>query len=224
VHASRQTTLQLANWLHQLANKSLSLSGIISVSSIPSANAGQRKIEPMGLERIEIKLSKKKAVLTFLGAVAFVAVGIWMIDVADSQHRYPPTLLSVTGYSSIIFFGAAGLYVFYKLFDSKPGLIIDKEGIHDNSNGSSAQLIKWEQIKGLKIEQVMSTKFILIDIHDPEGFMEKTGGLTKRLMKGNYKMYGTPISIISNSLNCNTDHLFKIISERMILEHKREME
>ena len=177
----------------------------------------------MGQERIEIKLSKRKAVLTFLGAVAFVAVGIWMIDFADSQHRYSPTLLKVTGYSSIIFFGAAGLYIFYKLFDSKPGLIIDKEGIHDNSNASSAQLIKWGQIKGIKIEQVMSTKFILIDIHDPEDFMEKTVGLTKRLMRGNYKMYGTPISIISNSLNCDTDYLFKLISERMILEHKKEI-
>jgi hypothetical protein len=178
----------------------------------------------MGQERIEIKLSKKKAVLTFLGAVAFVVAGLWMIDFADSQHSYSPTLLIVTGYSSIFFFGAAGLYIFYKLFDSKPGLIIDSEGIYDNSNASSAQLIKWGQIKGLKIEQVMSTKFILIDIHDPEDFMKKTRGLTKRLMKGNYKMYGTPISIISNSLNCETDYLFKVISERMILEHKKKME
>lgn len=178
----------------------------------------------MGQERIEIKLSKKKVVLTFLGAVAFVVAGIWMIDVADNQHRYHPTSLKVTGYSSIIFFGAVGLYGFYKLFDSKPGLIIDKEGIHDNSNASSAHLIKWKQIKGIKIEQVMSTKFILIDIHDPEDFIESTKGLKKRLMKGNYMKYGTPISIISNSLNCNTDYLFKIISERMILEHKNETE
>ena len=178
----------------------------------------------MRQERIEIKLSKRKSVSTFLGAIAFVVVGIWMIGMADNQHRYPPTLLKVTGYSAIIFFGAVGVYGFYKLFDSKPGLIIDKEGIHDNSNASSAQLIKWEQIRGLKIEQVMSTKFILIDIYDPEAFMEKIGGLQKRLMKGNYKIYGTPISIISNSLNCDTDYLFKIISERMISEHKKKIE
>ncbi|MBT1704066.1 STM3941 family protein [Chryseosolibacter indicus] len=175
----------------------------------------------MGQERIEIKLSKRKAVLTFLGAIAFVVAGIWMIALADNQHRFPPPLLNVTGYSAIILFGAVGLYIFYKMFDSKPGLIIDKDGIHDNSNASSAQLIKWEQIKGLKIEQVMSTKFILIDIHDPEDFMEKIGGLKKKLMKGNYKMYGTPISIISNSLNGDTDYLFKIISERMIAEHNK---
>jgi hypothetical protein len=174
----------------------------------------------MGQERIEIKLSKKKAVLSFSGALAFVVGGLWMVSVSDNQVRYIPLLLKVTGYSSILFFAAAGMFILYKLFDSKPGLVIDNEGLHDNSNASSAQLVTWSQIKGIKIEQVMSTRFILVDIHDPEGFMENIVGLMKRLMMGNYKMYGTPISIISNSLNCNTENLYKIISERMSLEKK----
>lgn len=178
----------------------------------------------MGQDRIEIKLSKRKTLLTFLGAVAFVVVGIWMINEADNQHRYPPTAFMATGYISIIFFGAAGLFIFYKLLDFKPGLVIDDEGIHDNSNASSAQLVKWGQIKGIKVEQVMSTKFILIDIHDPKGFMANFGGLKKKLLMGNYKMYGTPISIISNSLKCDTDYLFKVISERMVVEHKNKIE
>lgn len=175
----------------------------------------------MEQERIEIKLSKGKTLLTFLGAVAFVVLGIWMINQADGQHRYPPMIVKATGYVSIIFFGAAAVFIFYKLLDVKPGLILDDEGIHDNSNASSAQLIKWEQVKGIRIKQVMSTKFILIDIHDPQGFMANIGGLKKRLMMGNYKMYGTPVSITSSSLKCNTDYLFKVISERMMSEHKR---
>lgn len=170
----------------------------------------------MELERIEIKLSKKKALLTFFGAAAFVVSGIWMIQVADTQARYPPSLAKTVGYSAIVFFGTVGLYILYKLFDSKPGLVIDREGIHDNSNAASAGLIKWEQIKGVKIEQVMSTKFILIDIHDPETFIQKFSGMKKKLMWGNYKMYETPVSIVSNSLQCDTDYLFKIIRERMI--------
>lgn len=178
----------------------------------------------MRQERIEIKLSKGKTLLTFLGAVAFVILGIWMINEADNQHRYPPMALVTAGYISIIFFGTAVLFIFYKLLDVKPGLIIDDAGIYDNSNASSAHLIKWNRIKGIKIEHVMSTKFILIDIHDPKDFIQNFRGLKKKLMTGNYKMYGTPISIISNSLKCNTDYLFKVISERMILEHKKEIE
>lgn len=185
----------------------------------------------MEQERIEIKLSKVKGILTFLGSVAFVVFSIWLINYADTHEtvnilffELDPASVTVMSYVGLAFFGLVGLYIFYKLFDSKPGLIIDKDGIHDNSNASSAHLIKWEQIKGLKIKKVMSTKFILIDIHTPEDFMQNFSGIKKKLMQGNYRMYGTPISIISNSLNCNTEYLFTTIKKRMILEHKNNIE
>src|SRR5689334_17009606 len=98
-------------------------------------------------EPIEIKLSKRKTILTFLGAIAFVAAGIWMITTADTQERYSPTRLTVIGYSAVVFFGAAALFSFYKLFESRPGLILDSEGIHNNTYALSSQLIRWDQIK-----------------------------------------------------------------------------
>src|SRR5690606_27527327 len=39
----------------------------------------------------------------FPATFTFVVAGLWMIDFADSQHSYSPTLLIVTGYSSIFF-------------------------------------------------------------------------------------------------------------------------
>ena len=41
VLASQQTTLRLANWLHQLANEGIALSGINRHLSIPCAHAGR---------------------------------------------------------------------------------------------------------------------------------------------------------------------------------------
>jgi hypothetical protein len=115
----------------------------------------------------------------------------------------------------MIFFGVAGIYIFYKLFDTKPGLIIDNEGIHDNSSAAAGHLISWDRIKGVRVEQVMSTKFILIDIEDPEQFMSEVSGVKKRLMWSTYKMYGTPISIASTALICSFDELFEIINSRL---------
>jgi hypothetical protein len=40
VLASQQTTLRLANWLRQLANERLALSGIVRYLSIPSPMLG----------------------------------------------------------------------------------------------------------------------------------------------------------------------------------------
>ena len=176
----------------------------------------------MGQERIEIKLSKAKGILTLLGSVAFVLTSIWLIDYADNHEtvdigflKLDPAIVIVIGYVGLIFFGLAGLYILYKLFDKKPGLIIDNEGIYDNSSAAAGHLIKWERITGLRVEQVMSTKFILIDIKNPEEFMDGVNGLKKKLMWSTYKMYGTPTSISSSTLSCDFDELFQIINGRL---------
>ncbi len=77
------------------------------------------------------------------------------------------------------------------------------------------QLIKWERINGIRVEQVASTKFILIDIKDPEQYIEQSSGLKKKLMQGNYKMYGTPVSMASVALQIRFDELAKLIGERL---------
>jgi hypothetical protein len=170
----------------------------------------------MDQERIEIKLSKGKGILTLLAALTFVFVSIWLINFADNQTRYDPFFVTVTGYVGMIFFGLAGLYIFYKLFDSKPGLVIDKDGIYDNSSAAAGHFIEWGRITGLRVEQVMSTKFILIDIEKPEQFIDGANGIKKKLMWSTYKVYGTPISISSSTLNCNFEELFQILNRRLI--------
>ena len=99
-----------------------------------------------------------------------------------------------------------------KLSDKKPGLIIDKNGITDNSNASSIGLIEWSDISEIKTSQVMSTKFIMIEVINPEKYIEKAkNGMKAKLMRANMKMYGTPLSITSNTLNYNFEELEKLI-------------
>jgi hypothetical protein len=149
----------------------------------------------MNQERIEIKLSKAKGILTLLGSVVFVLVSLWLLSFADQRDRYTPTFVKSAGYIGVIFFGLCGLYIFYKLFDTKPGLIIDDKGILDNSSAASEHLITWDRIIGVRIGQVKSTRFILIDLADPEQFMNEMKGIKRTLMWGTYKMYGTPTSL-----------------------------
>src|SRR5689334_20773562 len=169
----------------------------------------------MNQERIEIKLSKIKSILTFFGSVAFVLVSFWLIGYADQQDSYTPTFVKGAGYIGLIFFGLCALYIFYKLFDTKPGLVIDDNGILDNSSVASGHIIKWDKIVGLRIGQVNSTKFILIDLVDPDEFMQEIKGIKKTLMWGTYKMYGTPTSIANTTLNCDFDELYNLIDKRL---------
>ena len=116
------------------------------------------------------------------------------------------------GILAILFFGATGIFGFRKLFDKKVGLIIDSNGITDNSNASSVGLIEWNDITDIITKQVMSTKFLLINVNDPEKYIGKTKNAMKaKLMRSNMKMYGTPLSITSNTLKYDFEELKKLI-------------
>lgn len=87
-----------------------------------------------------------------------------------------------------------------------------KNGINDNSSGASVGLINWEDISGISTSEIASTKFILIETTNPDKYINRAkNGLAKRAMKANAKMYGTPISISSNTLKIKHNALFDII-------------
>ena len=168
-------------------------------------------------DRIEIPLSKKKILLLLFATIAFVACGIW---IATNPEMFIPNIFRITnpeiirigGIAGILFFGAGGIYGIKKLFDKKFGLIIDANGITDNSNASSIGLIEWNDISEIRTKQVMSTKFLLIDIVNPEKYIAKAkNGIQAKLMKANMNIYETPLSITSNTLKYDFGKLEKLI-------------
>ena len=170
-------------------------------------------------EQIEIPLSKKKMVFTFLGAIVFVGLGIWLL-VNPPKISNPifgnPTVILIVGLASIIFFGLAGAIIFRKFLDKKPGLTISKEGITDNSSGVSAGLIPWSDIHEIKVSQVMSQKFLMLVVNNPQDYLDKVANPLKRnAMNINYKTYGSPISISSNALQTNFNDLQRLLTEKL---------
>ena len=121
-------------------------------------------------EQIEIPLSKKKMLLTLFGAIIFVGLGLWFLINPPKISNLifgNPTLIFIVGLASIIFFGLVAITIFRKFSDKKPGLIINRKGITDNSSGVSAGLIPWTDIKEIKISQVMSQKFLMFIVPSP---------------------------------------------------------
>jgi len=100
-------------------------------------------------------------------------------------------------------------------FDLAPTVndyVIGTDG--DNSNATSIGLIKWTDIIGITTSQVMSSKFIMIEVQNPEEYIAKAKNpISKRAMKANMKMYGSPITIISKSLKYNFPKLESTLKE-----------
>ncbi|MEN2415568.1 STM3941 family protein [Flavobacterium mesophilum] len=166
------------------------------------------------MSEIRIDLNKRKIFLALIGSIIFIFLGIQFILNPEHfvSHSYRnPGFIKIAGFASIIFSGICLIFLLFKIFDKKPGLIINDNGITDNSHYGSVGLIDWSKIKGIRTRQVMSTKFLLIDVSNPQAFIENSSRFKASLMKANLKMYGTPLSITSNSLNYNFDDLEKLI-------------
>lgn len=175
-------------------------------------------------KQIEIPLSKIKMILMFIGALAFIAIGMWfIIDPPEMSYRSGrraifgnPDFLFIIGVISILFFGFVAVFIFKKLFDKKAGLIINQKGIVDNSSGLSIGLILWSDIQGIETIKVNNQKFIMLILKNPQNYLDKvTNKLKRKGMEVNCKWYGSPISISANTLQINHKDLYTLLSEKM---------
>lgn len=168
---------------------------------------------------IEIPLSKKKMLATFFGATLFVILGAWfLINPPQISNRVfgNPTLIFATGLTSVIFFGAIAIIIIRKMMDKRPGLIINKEGIIDNSSGVSAGLIPWNDIENITVTKVMSQRFLMIHVRNPQDYLSKvTNPIKRNTMALNYKSYGSPISISANALEIDFDNFYNLLTDKI---------
>jgi hypothetical protein len=171
-----------------------------------------------------IPLSKRKLLMLLVGSVLFVVAGVFFL-IKPTTFLNPlmqnTRFIAIIGSAAILFFGFCAVFAAKKMFDDRPGLIIDQLGITDNSSAVSGGLIPWNEIDGISTAQVQSQRFILLMVSDPEKYIAaQQGSFKRRMMKINYRMYNTPICINANGLQTNFDELYNTIKASYIAQKK----
>lgn len=168
------------------------------------------------MQKIEIPISKSKIVLLLLAALIFVGLGLWFVvapPALENTSWRNPANITLVGYASIIFFGICSLYFIHKLFDNKPGLIIDDTGLFDNSSGLPTSHILWLDIEDISVIEIYRQKLIMLKVKNPEDYINGETRLLKRKnMSLNNKMYGAPLSLSANGLKISFDDLLELIT------------
>jgi hypothetical protein len=162
-------------------------------------------------DRVAISSSKVKLILLTIGALLFMAGGIWLFGVADTQTRYSPAFVKGVAVLATGFFGLCGLYGLPKIFDGSPGLVVDREGIIDNSSGVAAGRVTWQEIRDVQVLTVSGQQFLAVVVNNPEKYLGKGNILSRFFVNLNYKAYGTPIFISAQSLKGSFEDLEKHI-------------
>lgn len=173
-------------------------------------------------QKIEIQTSKTKIVFSLIGSLTFVALGFMFLVFVPPLNQNgvlgDPALILAVGIITVLTFGFFSAMMLVKLMDDKPGMIISKDGILDNTGAGSASagLIPWTEIREIKVANFLNQKFIMIAVADPDGFIGKeSNALKRKAMKMNLKTYGAPIGISPNGLRIKYDELHKLLLEQM---------
>jgi len=161
---------------------------------------------------VVIPLSKGKVVLLILGALTFVAGSIWIWSIADGQTRYNPLYVKAVAIAGVSFFGLCAIYGCLKVFDTQSGLIIDDQGIVDNSSAVAAGRILWNEVVALNVSEIAGQRFITVVVADPQKFVGRGNFLSRMLNAANTNMTGSPINISSQSLALKFDELVQAMT------------
>lgn len=138
--------------------------------------------------------------LLLLGAM-MAAVAIWVYLLPAHATRYPIWFLHAVGAFGGALFGLMSLFHIVRLFDGGPGLIVDREGIVDRTTFTSVGRIPWADIQGLRVAGRGLSKYLAIDVLDPDKFFNNGNMLQRTLRAINSLFVGSPVWLTAKSLS-----------------------
>jgi hypothetical protein len=165
-------------------------------------------------ETVAVPLRRGRIFLFVAGSAVFVALGVFLLleELDEGWHFdfYHVVVFLVTiGFCSLIFVVAS-----IKLFDPRPGLVVDAEGIHDNASGVSAGRIPWRDVAGVKVTRVGSEQFLTIVVRDPKKYASRGSILKRQLNRANAMYYGSSVQIPASTLKIEFDQLVTLVKSR----------
>jgi hypothetical protein len=169
----------------------------------------------------EIPLSRTKLAKLLFFSFLFLAFGLWMI-VTDPQTSNPVfnnvVVKSLASYGGTIM-GLFGIYFFSrKLLDKKPGLVLNEQGIYDNTSLFRFGLIPWSDISQIyerKVQASIASKqqLVTIGLIQPEKYITReTNVLKRKTLQANARFYGSPVHISTNGLKTNHKELLNLMN------------
>jgi len=170
--------------------------------------------------------NKKKYVSIFLLyalliSFVFIYLMLFVIDYTDVNHLLKfVLLLPIMCY--VFLFTVFGVSNFIWKFNKKAILIINDEGIDDNTNLRALGKIKWDEIESIKLSTHINsgkyrfrTNMLLINLNNLNEIISLVPKWKQKQLKKLSKKFGTPYIILQIHIDYDIKELEKLILERM---------
>lgn len=162
---------------------------------------------------VTIPQNKSKLSGYLLLSLAFVAGGIWLWRVADDYSGFKHWKAIVGAVIGVPFFGLGVVIFGFKLFDPRPGLVLNEQGVHRMGLFGFQPVIRWEHITYCTIAKVKRTTILLVHVDNVEEVLARLSPIARWSQRMALAQFGTPHSITSNGLRIGIEELKDLIEK-----------
>ena len=169
------------------------------------------------MDKVDIPFNKLKLIgLILIGLIFFILSGtmVYKPYMFVSKIFRSEALILCAG-----IFGLVSSLYFLLLFstktiDYKSGIKVNDKGIFENTTFSSLGLLKWSDIQRIEVYTLMSNRFILVFLKNPQDYFNSQKNILKRMLSYlNNVQHKTPVLVNPNTLDCTFEELESAIRE-----------
>lgn len=159
-------------------------------------------------DSILIPISKAK--IKTLVAVHFIiaivsAGGLYYFSKKQDENQLAFQIAAIV--MGLIFLIIASTHA-RKLKERNAGILMDVNGIHDNTSAIGVGLVDWKDIKDISRPANQKDKTVVVQVKNPDKYIKTAkNGAVKRLLEQNIKLYDSPIVLNAKFLSLSFEEL-----------------
>lgn len=172
-----------------------------------------RKLTGKSFIIMEIPYRKSKNTTLYLAGCLLSIAGLFLIfNPPQTTHSLLSNPMYMGFIAGFLFLGAWKFVSTARKRSKGFGMRVTENGIEDfTSKMNKGQVLSWEKVAKLEIKEVVSSKFIVVYLHDPEAYIDsQEDDWLKKQLRSRLAEYGSPYCVSTASLQTNTKALFEL--------------
>lgn len=162
---------------------------------------------------MEIPFRKSKNTTLYIAGALMAIAGLFLIfDPPATSHPVLSNPMFLGFIAGLLFLGTWKSVSTARSRNKSIGMRVDAQGIEDFASKMNKGVLAWDKVSKLEIKEVVSSKFIVVYLRDPQAYIEsQDDDWRKRQLRTRLRDYGSPYCVSTNSLQTNTKALFDLL-------------
>ena len=177
---------------------------------------------------MEIPYRKSKNITLFIAGFLLIIAGLFLIfNPPSNSHPILGNPMFLGFIAGLFFIGTWKLVstAWRRTKSKAAGMRVDELGLEDFTNKMNIGHLSWDKVSKLEVKEVVSSKFIVVYLHDPEAYISsQDDDWRKRQLRSRLSDYGSPYCVSTSSLQTNTSALFDLLQEYKLKFDGRSIE